>query len=158
MNIYNIVVERNTGERISIGEYKNKVMLIVNTATKCGFTGQYKQLQELYEKYKDRGLVVLDFPCNQFANQAKGSDKEIQEFCSLNYGTTFPRFVKIHVNGEDAHPLFKYLKSKKRGFINKKIKWNFTKFLVDNNGDVIARFSPTAKFEEIEKEIVKLLK
>ncbi len=133
-------------------------MLIVNTATHCGFTGQYKQLQELYDKYQDKGFVVLDFPCNQFANQAKGSDKEIQEFCSLNYGTTFPRFAKVDVNGENAHKLFRYLKFKKRGFITKKIKWNFTKFLVDGEGNVVARFSPTAKFKDIEKEIIKLIK
>lgn len=157
MGIYNFTVKNTKGEDMKLGEFKGKVLLIVNTATGCGFTPQYKGLEDLYRKYESRGLVVLDFPCNQFGHQAPGSDKEINEFCKLKYDTTFPRFRKIDVNGPDAAPLYKWLKSQKGGFLGSRIKWNFTKFLVDTEGRVVARFAPTTPPEKIEKAIVPLL-
>ena len=157
MKLYDYVVKNNKGEDVSLNEYAGKVMLIVNTATGCGFTPQYKGLQELYEKYADEGFVVLDFPCNQFLGQAPGSDAEINEFCTLKYATTFPRFKKVDVNGDNAEPLFNYLKNEKRGSMGRAIKWNFTKFLVDRDGNVVKRFAPTTKPEKIEKYLKKLL-
>lgn len=157
MSIYDFTVKDTKGKDISMSEFKGKVLLIVNTATGCGFTPQYKGLENLYESYKDRGFEVLDFPCNQFGHQAPGSDNEIHEFCTLKYDTTFPLFKKIDVNGKNASPLFKWLKSQKSGFMGSRIKWNFTKFLVDRNGKVVARFAPTTKPEKIEKDIIKLL-
>lgn len=157
MKLYDYVVKNNKGEDVSLNEYAGKVMLIVNTATGCGFTPQYKGLQELYEKYADEGFVVLDFPCNQFLGQAPGSDAEINEFCTLKYATTFPRFKKVDVNGDNAEPLFNYLKNEKRGSMGRAIKWNFTKFLVDREGNVVKRFAPTTKPEKIEKYLKKLL-
>ena len=136
---------------------KGKVLLIVNTATGCGFTPQYKGLEELYEKYKDQGFEILDFPCNQFMGQAPGSDAEINEFCTLKYNTTFKRFKKIDVNGSSEDPLYTYLKSKKRGVMGRKIKWNFTKFLVDREGNVVKRFAPTTTPEKILGSIKKYL-
>ncbi len=156
MKIYDFKVKNNKGEEVSLSKYKGKVLLIVNTATGCGFTPQYEGLENLYKKYKSKGLEILDFPCNQFANQAPGSDKEINEFCTLRYNTTFDRFSKINVNGKETHPLYKYLKDQKHGII-KSVKWNFTKFLVDREGNVINRFSPTTKPEELEEEIQRLL-
>lgn len=158
MSIYEFKVTTNKGEEISLEQYKGKVLLIVNTATGCGFTPQYKGLQDLYDKYKEQGLEILDFPCNQFGHQAPGSDQEIHEFCTLRYNTTFPRFKKIEVNGDKEDPLYTYLKDQKKGAFGKKIKWNFTKFLVDRNGNVVDRFSPTTKPEKLEEDIVKLLK
>ncbi len=157
MNIYDYEVKNKKGEMVSVDEYKGKVLLIINSATGCGFTPQYKALQELYDKYKNDGFEILDFPCNQFANQAKGSDEEITSFCSLNYGVSFPQFAKVDVNGNNAEPLFEYLKSEKGGIIGKNIKWNFTKFLIDKDGKVIERFAPTKKPEDIEEKIKSLL-
>jgi len=157
MNIYDYVVKDAQGNAVSLQEYEGKVLLIVNTATGCGFTPQYKGLQNLYEKYQEKGLVILDFPCNQFGHQAPGTIEEIHQFCELKYQTTFPLFAKIDVNGENEEPLYEYLKSQKKGTFGRKIKWNFTKFLVSRDGDVIERFAPTTKPEQIEKEILKLL-
>ncbi len=157
MNIYDYSVKNKTGEQVSISDYKDKVLLIINSATGCGFTPQYTALQELYDKYKEQGFEVLDFPCNQFGNQAPGSDTEITSFCSLNYSVSFPQFAKVDVNGKEEEPLFTYLKSKKGGILGSKIKWNFTKFLVDKNGNVIERFAPTTKPEDIEAKIKALL-
>ena len=156
MNIYNMKLPNNTGEEVSFERFKDKVLLIVNTATGCGFTPQYKGLQRLYDLYKEKGLEILDFPSDQF-HQAPESDEEIQSFCSLNYGTTFPRFQKVDVNGENESPLFTFLKNEKSGMLGEKIKWNFTKFLVDRNGNVVRRFAPTDTPEKIEKYIQELL-
>lgn len=157
MEIYDFKVTNNKGEEVSLSEYKGKVLLIVNTATGCGFTPQYKGLEELYKKYHDKGLEILDFPCNQFGHQAPGSDQEIDSFCTLKYDTTFPRFKKIDVNGENASPLYKWLKSEKGGLFGNAIKWNFTKFLVDRNGKVVERYSPTTTASKIEDKIKELL-
>ena len=140
-----------------MSQYKGKVLLIVNTATKCGFTPQYEELQQLYNKYQEQGLEVLDFPCNQFGHQAPGSDEEIGNFCTLRYKTTFPRFAKIDVNGNNEAPLYSFLKSQQGGFMNDDIKWNFTKFLVSRDGVVVSRYIPITKPQKIEKDIIKLL-
>jgi glutathione peroxidase len=157
MSIYDISIKNARGNDVSLSEYKGKILLIVNTATGCGFTPQYKGLQTLYEKYADQGLEILDFPCNQFANQAPGTIDEINSFCTVNYGTTFPRFAKIDVNGENESPLYAYLKSAKGGVLGSQIKWNFTKFLVDREGRVLRRYAPTDKPEKLEKHIAELL-
>ncbi len=157
MSIYNYTIKTKTGETVSMNEYKGKVLLIINSATGCGFTPQYTALQELYNQYENRGFVVLDFPCNQFANQAPGSDADITSFCSLNYGVSFPQFAKVDVNGAKEEPLFTFLKSQKGGLLGSKIKWNFTKFLVDKNGNVVERFAPTTKPQDIEAKIKALL-
>ena len=156
-NLYDFTVKNKKGESISLAEYKGKVVLIVNIATKCGFTPQLTGLEELWNTYQDKGLVILGFPCNQFANQNPDSDNQTQEFCSLNYGVTFPILKKINVNGNDADPLYKWLKSKKGGILWSAIKWNFTKFLINKNGEVVHRFSPTASPSSIEKYIVNEL-
>lgn len=156
--IYDLSVKGQDGQMVSLGAYKGKVLLIVNTATGCGFTPQYTGLQKLYDKYAGQGFEVLDFPCNQFGNQAPGSDLEIHQFCSLNYGTTFPRFSKVDVNGDKADPLFTFLKKEKGGFLGSKVKWNFTKFLVDRGGHVVKRYGPTETPENLEKDIEELLK
>lgn len=151
-------VETNSGESVSLEAYKGKVLLIVNTASKCGFTPQYKGLEALYKKYKDQGLEVLGFPCNQFGKQEPGSNAEISEFCELNFGVTFPLFSKVEVNGNNAHPLFKTLKQQAPGILGtQRIKWNFTKFLVGRDGKVEKRFAPTDKPESLEKAVAKLL-
>lgn len=157
MSIYNINVKAMNGEDLSMENYKGKVLLIVNTATGCGFTPQYSGLQALYEKYNERGFEILDFPCNQFGNQAPGSEDEIHDFCTSRYGITFPQFAKIDVNGENESSLFSYLKSQKGGIIGSAVKWNFTKFLVNRDGEVVARFSPAEKPENIDKKISELL-
>ena len=158
MGIYDITVKNNQGEEISMEKYRGKVLLIVNTATGCGFTPQYAGLENLYKKYNDQGFEILDFPSNQFANQAPGTDAEINSFCKLNFGTTFPRFAKIEVNGENEEPLFTFLKDNtKDSLLGTNIKWNFTKFLVDRKGKVIDRYSPTDKPDKLEKHILKLL-
>ena len=157
MNLYDFTVKNKKGESVSLAEYKGKVVLIVNIATKCGFTPQLTGLEELWNTYEDKGLVILGFPCNQFANQNPGSDDQTQEFCSLNYGVTFPIMKKINVNGNDADPLYKWLKSKKGGILWSAIKWNFTKFLINKNGEVVHRFAPTASPSSIEKYIVNEL-
>lgn len=158
MGIYDYVVKDGKGNDVAMKDYEGKVLLIVNTATGCGFTPQYDGLQDLYDKYQEQGLEILDFPCNQFGNQAPGNAEEIASFCSGRYGITFPQFAKVDVNGDNAEPLFTYLKSKKRGAFGSKIKWNFTKFLVDQKGKVVARFAPTTKPEDIDKCIAMLLK
>lgn len=157
MNIYDFKVRSAKGEDVSMADYKGKVLLIVNTATGCGFTPQYEGLQKLYDKYRDKGLEILDFPCNQFGHQAPGTEEEIQEFCTLKYKTTFPLFAKVEVNGKNEEPLFRYLKSQEGGFLGDDIKWNFTKFLVSRNGTVIGRYAPITKPESIEGDIQKLL-
>lgn len=155
--IYDYNVKAKDGSEVSLSNYKNKVLLIVNTATGCGFTPQFEGLQDLYEKYQNMGLEILDFPCNQFGNQAPGSDEEITDFCNSRYGITFPQFSKIDVNGENEDPLYTFLKEQKSGIMGSKIKWNFTKFLVDRNGTVVDRFAPTTKPEAIDEAIEKLL-
>ena len=157
MSIYNYTVKDSKGNDVSMEEYKGKVVLIVNTATECGFTPQYKDLQNLYLKYKDRGFEILDFPCNQFAGQAPGTDEELASFCEMKYNTTFKTFAKIDVNGDNADPLFKFLKENSKGFITEAIKWNFTKFLIDRNGKVVKRYAPTTNPSKIEGDIEKEL-
>lgn len=158
MEIYKIKVKTIMGEETTLAPYKGKVILIVNVASKCGFTKQYAGLQSLHEKYEEKGFVVLGFPCNQFMHQEPGTEAEIQNFCQLNFGVNFPLFSKIDVNGDNTHPLYHYLKSRASGFLGSKaIKWNFTKFLVDREGKVIERFGSSTEPEEIEKDIEKLL-
>lgn len=157
MSIYDFKVKAVDGDDISMSLFQGKVLLIVNTATKCGFTPQYEALQRLYDKYKEQGFEILDFPCNQFGHQAPGSNEEIGNFCELRYKTSFPRFAKIDVNGVKEEPIFRYLKQKKGGFMGDNIKWNFTKFLVSRDGQVIDRYAPITKPERIEKDILKLL-
>ena len=157
MTIYDFKVKNYQLQDIPLSIYKNKVLLIVNTATRCGFTKQYDALEALYEKYHDQGFEILDFPCDQFAHQAPESNEEIHAFCTLKFNTKFPRFAKIKVNGKEAQPLYTYLKSEKPNLLGKSIKWNFTKFLVDKNGQVVKRFEPNTTPEEIEEDIIKLL-
>lgn len=157
MSLYHIRVEDINNNAIEFEQYKGKVLLIVNTATKCFFTPQYEGLQALYSKFHERGFEVLDFPCNQFAKQAPGSIEEINEFCVEKFETSFPRFQKVNVNGPDESILYTYLKRHEKGFFNQKIKWNFTKFLVDQNGRVIKRYSPRVKPDKIARDIEKLL-
>ena len=180
MNIYDISVKNAKGEDVSLANYKGKVMIVVNTATGCGFTPQYKPLEEMYEKYHDKGLEIIDVPCNQFAGQAPGPDEEIHEFCTLKYNTQFEQMKKSDVNGENEIELFKFLKSQKgfEGFgkgpkavmmsamckakdkdykNNPDIKWNFTKFVVDREGKVVARFEPTSDMKELEKLVAELI-
>ncbi len=158
-NIYEFDCKNAQGNAVSLSEYRNKVLLIVNTASKCGFTPQYEGLNNLHLKYSDKDFSVLGFPCNQFGKQEPGTNQEIQEFCSINFQIEFPVFGKIDVNGPTADPLYQYLTEKKPGLLgSKNIKWNFTKFLVDQNGNVIARFAPKTKPEDIEKKINALLK
>ena len=157
MKIYDFKVRNAKGVEVPMTDYQGKVLLIVNTATGCGFTPQYEGLQKLYDKYRDKGLEILDFPCNQFGHQAPGTEDEIQEFCTLKYKTTFPLFAKIDVNGKDAEPLFGFLKKQKGGFFGNDIKWNFTKFLVSPDGTVVERYAPVTKPEKIESDILKLL-
>ena len=157
-SIFTSPIKKINGEEVNLEQYKGKVLLIVNTASKCGFTPQFEGLEDLYKKYTDKGLVVLGFPSNQFLHQDPGSDKEISEFCSLNYGVTFPMFSKIDVNGDATHPIYKALKSQAKGLMgSEKIKWNFTKFLVDKNGNTVKRFPPTAEPSKLIPEIEKLL-
>lgn len=156
--IYDFEVQTISGDKVKLDAYENQVMLIVNTASKCGFTPQYEGLEALYEKYKDQGLVVLGFPCNQFGRQEPGSESDIAGFCQLNYGVTFPMFTKVDVNGNDAEPFFKYLKKSRKGLLgSEKIKWNFTKFLVNRDGEVVARYAPTVKPKDLEGDIEALL-
>ena len=157
MKIYDFSVRNAKGEEVPMTEYQGKVLLIVNTATGCGFTPQYEGLQKLYDKYRDRGLEILDFPCNQFGHQAPGTEEKIQEFCTLKYNTTFPLFAKIDVNGKKAEPLFSFLKNQKGGIFGNDIKWNFTKFLVSRDGTVVERYAPMTTPEKIEKDILKLI-
>ena len=155
--IYDFKALDNKGKEVDFAQYEGKVLLIVNTASKCGFTPQYDGLEALYQKYKNRGLVVIGFPCDQFAHQEPGSDAEIAEFCRLNHGVTFPLMSKIEVNGENAHPIYKYLKDAAHGLFGRNIKWNFTKFLINRDGTKVTRFSPAATPESFESRIVELL-
>jgi len=156
--IYDFKVKTITGEETTLSSYKNQVLLIVNVASKCGFTPQYDGLEALYQKYKSLGFTVMGFPCNQFGSQESGSEEEIQNFCRVNFGVTFPMFAKIDVNGDTTHPLYTYLKSEQPGFLGTEmIKWNFTKFLIDREGNVVKRFGSSTKPEEIQKEIESLL-
>jgi glutathione peroxidase len=156
--LYDFAVRTLDGEATSLDAYRGKVLLIVNVASRCGFTPQYQGLEALYRKYASRGLVVLGFPCDQFAGQEPGSEAEIRTFCSTNYDVTFPVFAKLEVNGEGAHPLYRWLKSEQKGlFGTESIKWNFTKFLVDRAGRVVARFAPRTTPEEIEEDVERLL-
>ena len=156
--IYDFAALTNRGVEKSFADYRGKVLLIVNTASKCGFTPQYKELEALYQKYKDAGLVVIGFPCDQFAHQEPGTDTEIEQFCQINFGVTFPLMKKIEVNGENEHPLYTFLKTQAGGCFGRKIKWNFTKFLVSRDGNVIKRYAPATKPMKIEKDIVEMLK
>jgi len=154
---YNLSVKTPKGEKIDLKIFKGKVVLIVNTATKCGLAPQFDGLEKLHQKYKDKGLVVLGFPCDQFLNQEPETNETVEEACKINHGVTFQLTEKIDVNGENTHPVFAYLKSKKGGFLGSRIKWNFTKFLIDKNGNPVKRFAPTDKPEKIEKDILKLI-
>ena len=158
MTFYDFEARKINGQTLSMKEYQGKTVIVVNTASKCGFTPQFEGLEKLYEKYKDQGLVILGFPCNQFANQESGTSEEIMEFCQVNYGVSFPMFEKIEVNGKDAHPIFKYLKSiLSDGIFGSMIKWNFTKFVINSKGIPVKRFAPTTKPEKMEETILELL-
>lgn len=157
VSIYDFSAKTIDGTEKSLADYKGKALLIVNTASKCGFTPQYEGLEELYKKYKDRGFVVLAFPCNQFNSQDPGTNEEISEFCEVNFGVSFPLFRKVDVKGDNAHPLFKYLTRETKGMVTNEIKWNFTKFLVNKNGEVVDRFAPQTNPERITKDIEKVL-
>lgn len=157
MTIYDISVKTRDGKEQSLADYKNKVLLIVNTATGCGFTPQYTGLEELYRKYREDGFVILDFPCNQFGAQAPGTGEEIYSFCTGRFGITFPQFAKIDVNGADEAPLYTFLKKEKNGIMGDGIKWNFTKFLVGRDGQVIGRFAPTETPASLDKKIAAAL-
>lgn len=157
MNFYEFQAQKLNGEVVSMEAFKGKTVVVVNTASKCGLTPQYEGLEQLYQDYKDEGLVVLGFPCNQFGKQEPGGSEEIEEFCQINYGVSFPMFEKIDVNGDNAHPIFKYLKSELGGFLGNNIKWNFTKFVIDKNGQPIKRFAPTTKPSKMLGTIKKVL-
>jgi glutathione peroxidase len=158
MGVYDFNARTIDGTEQSLADYKGKVLLVVNVASKCGFTPQYKGLETLYRDYKDKGLVILGFPCDQFGHQEPGDENEIKNFCSLNYDVSFPMFAKVKVNGDDAHPLYKYLKDEQGGVLGwDAIKWNFTKFLVDKTGKVVKRYAPTDKPESIAKDVAALL-
>lgn len=157
-SVYDFNVKMANGAEKSLEDYKGKPLIIVNTASKCGLTPQFKGLQELYENYKDQGLEILGFPCDQFNNQEFDNIDETTQFCQLNYGVSFPMFSKIDVNGDNADPLFHFLKEQKKGLLSKNIKWNFTKFLVDQNGQVVERYAPTTEPAKIKNDLEKLLK
>ena len=156
-SIYNFTVQLPNGTEKSLNEYEGKPLIIVNTASKCGLTPQFKGLQELYDTYKDQGLEVLGFPCDQFNNQEFDNIEETTQFCQMNYGVTFTMFAKIDVNGDHADPLFTFLKEQKKGVLSKNIKWNFTKFLIDGNGQVVERYAPTTDPAKMEEDIIKVL-
>ena len=155
-NIYSFKVKNDKGEEVSLEQYKGKVLLIVNTATRCGFTPQYKDLEAIYEKYNEQGFEILDFPCNQFGGQAPGTIAEIKEFCSTNYNVKFTQFDKIEVNGENEHPLYTYLKANAENKNN--IRWNFTKFLISPDGKILKRFESADKMEDVEAAVAQALK
>ncbi len=157
-NVYDFSVKTIDGDEQSLEAYRGKALLIVNTASKCGFTPQYEGLQKLYEEYQGKGLEILGFPCNQFMDQEPGDEQEIKSFCSLNYKVQFPMFSKVDVNGEGTHPLYQYLKKEAKGLLgSESVKWNFTKFLVDSSGKVIARFSPQTTPKSLKKDIERVL-
>jgi glutathione peroxidase len=154
MTVYDFKARTIDGQDVSLAEYRGKVLLIVNVASRCGFTPQYRGLEELYERFRDRGFEVLGFPCNQFRNQEPGSEAEIRNFCDLQFGVRFPLFAKIEVNGPGTHPLYEYLKKSKPGFLGtRRIKWNFTKFLIDRHGNPVRRYSPQTRPSAIEKDV-----
>ncbi|MDF1628574.1 MAG: glutathione peroxidase [Alcanivoracaceae bacterium] len=156
--VFDFTAQDIAGKDVDLSQYNGKVLLIVNTASKCGFTPQYKGLQAVFEKYRERGFEVLGFPCNQFGHQEPGDEAQISEFCELNFGVDFPLFGKIDVNGDDAHPLYRHLKEEAPGLLGSKaVKWNFTKFLVNRDGQVVKRYAPTDKPEALAKDIEKLL-
>lgn len=157
MNFYDFEASTLNGKKVSMAEFKGKTVVVVNTASKCGFTPQYEGLEKLYAKYKADGLVILGFPCNQFGAQEPGGADEISEFCQVNYGVSFPMFEKVDVNGPNAHPLFTYLKSKKGSIFGSRIKWNFTKFIIDKNGQPVKRYSPLTKPEQMEADLKKVI-
>lgn len=157
MSVYDFIVKDMQNNPVSLKQYEGKALLIVNTATGCGFTPQYEGLEKLYQDYQDQGFVILDFPCNQFGHQAPGSIEDIHNFCTMKYDTTFPQFAKIDVNGKNADPLYNYLKQEKHGILGKDIKWNFTKFLVNKHGEVIKRYAPQDEPEKIAGDIEKIL-
>ena len=158
MNFYELEAKTIKGETVSMSTYEGKPVVVVNTASKCGFTPQYEGLEELYQKYRDEGLHILGFPCNQFANQEPGSSEDIEAFCQLNYGVSFTMFEKVEVNGKNAHPIFKFLKSKlSGGLLGSRIKWNFTKFVIDKNGEPVKRFAPTTAPRKMEQTIQRVL-
>ncbi|WP_100371733.1 glutathione peroxidase [Bacillus sp. FJAT-45037] len=155
--VHDFTVETPKGKKVSLTDFEGKVMVIVNTATKCGLAPQFDGLEKLHQQYKDKGLVVLGFPCNQFMNQEPVSNDQMTEACKVNFGVTFPLFAKIKVNGSDAHPLYKHLKDQQKGMLGQGIKWNFTKFLIDQKGNVIKRYSPNTSPEAMEEDIKRLL-
>lgn len=157
MGFYDYSARKMNGREVKMETYKGKVVIVVNTASKCGFTPQFAELETLYEKYKDQGLAILGFPCNQFANQDPASNQEIQNFCQLNYGVSFDMFEKVDVNGPETTPLYQFLKEEAKGAFGGKIKWNFTKFLIDRKGEVIRRYAPATPPLKMEEEIKKLL-
>lgn len=157
MSIYNFTVKDSFGDDLALNDYKGKVLLVVNTASNCGFTPQYEGLQQLYDNIGNDKFEILAFPCNQFGNQEPGTNQDIQSFCSINYGVTFPVLAKVDVNGENAEPLFNYLKDETSGILGKSIKWNFTKFLVDSEGKVVDRYASTTEPEKLEKIILELI-
>ena len=156
-SIYNFTIQMPNGTEKTLKEYEGKPLIVVNTASKCGLTPQFKGLQELYEKYSEQGLEIIGFPCDQFNNQEYENIEETTQFCQINYGVTFPITAKIDVNGENAHPLFTFLKKQKKGILSDNIKWNFTKFLIDQEGQVVERYAPTTVPSKIEEDIKKLL-
>lgn len=157
MKVYDFTMKDAEGNDVSLNDYAGKVLLIVNTATGCKFTPQYEGLESLYEKYSHLGLEILDFPCNQFAGQAPGTEEEIVDFCRLHYGVKFKQFAKIRVNGKNESPLYTYLKSQKSGVFGSNIKWNFTKFLIDRDGNIVERYAPAVIPEKIEERLKELL-
>ncbi|MEN1760120.1 glutathione peroxidase [Anoxynatronum sibiricum] len=157
MGFYEFSATNIDGETVNMADYKGKVVVVVNTASKCGLTPQFKELEAMYQDYRDKGFEILGFPTNQFANQDPGSNDEIQQFCQLNYGVTFTMFEKIDVNGDNAHPIFKYLKQEKKSLLGSDIKWNFAKFLIDSSGQVVKRYAPTTAPAKMRKDIEKLL-
>ncbi len=156
-SVFDFSVKQTNGEQKSLKDYQGKPLIIVNTASKCGLTPQFKGLQELYDKYQDKGLEILGFPCDQFNNQEFDNIEETTQFCQLNYGVNFPIFAKVDVNGTNEDPLFTFLKEQKKGILSKNIKWNFTKFLVDSNGNVVERYAPTTDPSKIEEDLQKLI-
>ena len=155
--IYDFKARGNRGDEVDFSQFEGKVLMLVNTASKCGFTPQYDGLEALYQKYKEKGLVIVGFPCDQFAHQEPGTDAEIAEFCPINHGVTFPLMAKIEVNGEGAHPIYKYLKGAAKGTLGSAIKWNFTKFLISRDGETVRRYAPTVTPEKMEKDIEAML-
>jgi glutathione peroxidase len=158
MDFYSFKARKINGQEVPFDTFKGKVVLVVNTASKCGFTPQFEGLENLYKEYKDQGLEILGFPSNQFGQQDPGANDEILEFCQVNYGVTFTMFDKIDVNGANADPIYKYLKSQKRSLLGSEISWNFTKFLIDKEGKVVKRYLPTVKPQDLKRDIEKLLK